>query len=65
MLPQKVYLVVSAIFFLVLSVGHLIRAILQLDLVIADWEAPMYASWGAVVVIGWLAFNGFRLCKKN
>jgi len=65
MLPKKIYLVVSAIFLLVLAVGHLIRAILQIDLVIAGWEAPMYASWGAVVIIGWLAFNGFRLGKKG
>ncbi len=65
MLPQKIYLVISAIFFLVLAVGHLIRAILQIDLVIAGWEAPIYTSWGTVVIIGWLAFNGFRLCKKG
>jgi hypothetical protein len=65
MLTQKIYFVVSAIFFLLLAVGHLIRAALQLDLAIAGWEAPMFASWGAAVIIGWLSFNGFRLCKKD
>ena len=65
MLPQRIYLMVSAIFFLLLSVGHLIRAALQFDLVVAGWEAPVFASWGAVVIIGWLSFNGFRLCMKG
>lgn len=63
---QPTFLLVAAVVFLLIAVGHLVRVAFGAALVMADVAIPMWPSLLAVVVMGYLAFEGFRLrCKHK
>jgi len=35
-----------------------------MSFVVQDFSVPMWASWIAVIVAGYLAYEGFRLARK-
>jgi len=53
------------VFFLLAAVGHVLRITSGASVVIQDTPIPMWASWIAVVVMGYLAYEGFRLARKS
>jgi hypothetical protein len=36
-----------------------------LEVIVAGWEVPMWLSAVAVVVAGYLAYEGFQMRKRN
>jgi len=62
---QKVFSLTAGVIFSLIAVGHLCRIVRGVDVRFGDWAAPMWVSWVAVVVIGFLAFQGFRLSRKG
>jgi hypothetical protein len=50
--------------FSLIAVGHLVRVVLGATLVIEGAAIPMWPSVLAVIVMGYLAFEGFRLSGK-
>jgi len=61
----RTYTITSSILFLLVAVLHLLRLILQVNLMIGSWYFPMWASIVAVVVAGFLSFAGFRLFQAQ
>lgn len=57
----RTYCAVSAVVFAVVAVGHLLRAVQGMPVVVGTWQAPTAISWVAVAVAGGLALWGFRL----
>lgn len=57
---QKTFSLVAGIIFLLIAILHLARSIWGWEAVIAAWQVPMWASWAAVVVAGFLAYQGLR-----
>jgi hypothetical protein len=51
---------VGAVFTLV-AIGHLLRIAFGASLVIQSTSIPMWVSWVAFIVAGFLAYEGFRL----
>ena len=60
----KWYYTVSATLFLVIAVLHLVRAIQGWEAVVAGQPIPVWVSWAAAAVAGYLAFRGFQFRAK-
>ena len=63
-MSPKGYFIVTGIFFLVIAILHLFRIILGWTPVVEGWVVPMWLSWVALVVAGWLGYEGLRLGGK-
>ena len=58
---QKTFLSISGVIFGVIAVMHLVRIIAGWPAHIGAFEVPMWLSWVAMVVAGYLAVSAFRL----
>lgn len=63
MSKQTYYYAVSGIF-LIIGVLHLVRALSGWEAVIAGITIPVWISWAAVIVAGYLAVRGFQFGRK-
>jgi hypothetical protein len=61
----RVYTATASIIFLLVAILHLLRLVLQWEVVIGGWSFPSWASIGAIVVAGLLSFAGFRLLQTQ
>jgi hypothetical protein len=50
---------------LLIAIGHVVRVIFGVSFVVYSIPVPMWASGIAVVIMGYLAFEGFRLARKT
>ena len=62
---QKYYLLATAIIFSVIAVLHLVRLVLDWNVVIEGWSVPMWLSWVAIVVSVVFAYYGFTFSKRR
>ena len=62
-LGQKRFCLVTGIVFSVISVLHLLRAVLGWGAVIGGFDVPVWFSWVAVFAAAFLAYSGFKLVK--
>ncbi|HEX5774590.1 MAG TPA: hypothetical protein VFY28_01360 [Candidatus Paceibacterota bacterium] len=60
---KKTYLSVTSVVFLVVALVHGWRVLSGSDLILGEMMIPMWASWVVVLVVGFLAYSGFRLNK--
>ena len=58
---QQTFLAVSGIIFGMIVLMHLARILGGWPAHIGTFEAPMWLSWVAVAVAGYLSFSAFRL----
>jgi hypothetical protein len=61
---QHAFELTAAAVFLLIAIGHVLRVIFGVSFVVYDIPVPMWASGIAVVIMGYLAFEGFRLARK-
>jgi hypothetical protein len=61
---QRTFSVTAAAVFLIIAVGHLMRVLLGMAFVVGNAAVPMWASVLAVILMGYLAFQGFRLGRS-
>lgn len=59
----KTYLSISGLIFLVIAVLHALRIAYGWEAMLGGWEVPMWLSWVALVVSGYLSWNARRLMK--
>ena len=57
---MRSYALVSAMFFAIVAVAHLVRVVLRWPILIADLTVPVWASTVAFVFMAALALWGFR-----
>jgi hypothetical protein len=62
---QKAFSLTAGVVFLLIALGHVLRIVLGLSFMVQDLSVPMWASWIAVVIMGYLAYEGFRLAGKS
>lgn len=55
------YYRVTATIFAVIALAHAARVVFGWEAIINDIEIPMYASYVAVLISGYLAFRGFTV----
>lgn len=57
---KTTYITTVATVFLIIAIVHALRLYFGWEGVIGGWELPFWLSWAAVVVTGYLAWQGFR-----
>ena len=60
---QRSFSLVAGIIFVLIAILHLLRIIFGWEAVIAGWAVPHWVSWVAVVIAGYLGYEGLRLSK--
>ena len=63
-MTQRTFSLVVGVVFLLIAVGHLVRVVLGATFVVVGMAVPMWPSVLAVIFMGYLAFEGFRLARK-
>jgi dolichyl-phosphate-mannose--protein O-mannosyl transferase len=64
-MSQRTYCLTTAIVFLLIAFGHLLRFVLDATFVIEGFSVPMSVSLLAAVVLAYLAYQGFVLGRKQ
>jgi hypothetical protein len=64
-MSQHVFLLIAEVVFGLMALAHVLRIVFSVSLVVNDIPIPMWASGLAVVVMGYLAYEGFRLARKS
>lgn len=64
-MTQKLFCLIGGIVFLLIALGHLLRVIFGVTAVVAGVSVPMWASWVAFVVSGYLAVAGLRAARPS
>jgi len=62
---QKTFLKTAGIIFLIVGLLHLTRAVLSLEMLIDNFPIPIWASYAAAILIGYMGFQGFKLAKAK
>jgi len=63
-MSQHAFELIAAVVFLLIAIGHVFRVIFGIAVVVYSIPVPMWASGVAVVIMGYLAFEGFRLARR-
>jgi hypothetical protein len=64
-MSQKTFSLVAGVFFMLIAVAHVLRIAYGASVVVQNTSIPMWASVIAVVVAGYLAYEGIRLSRKS
>ncbi len=61
---QKTFSFVASVIFLLVALGHVLRLAFGWHAVVNMWAVPTWVSWVALLISGFLAFEGFRLSGR-
>lgn len=64
-MSKKTYYNTASTLFTVIAFLHLFRALNQWEAVVAGVPIPVWISWVAVLLAGYLAVRGFSYVRKN
>lgn len=64
-MDKNTYSLTVAAIFAVIAVVHALRLYFGWEGVIGGWMVPTWLSWLAVLVAGFLAYQGFFLSRKS
>lgn len=62
-MKQKEFTMVAKGLFALIAVVHLMRAVLGWPVEINDMSVPIWVSYIAAVLFGYLAYSGYKLTK--
>jgi hypothetical protein len=63
-MSRKAYFAITGIIFPVIAIVHLLRISFGWSPVVEGWVVPMWLSWVALVVAGWLGYEGLRFARQ-
>ena len=63
-MSQRTFSLVAGVVFALIALGHVLRIVFNLSFVVQGISIPMWASGLAIIVMGYLAYEGFRLARK-
>ena len=64
-MSQKNFCLVAGLVFLLVAVMHALRFALAVHVTFGGWAVPMWVSWVAFVIAGFLAYKGLRLSRHS
>ena len=64
-MSRRTFSFVAGVVFGLIALGHVLRIVLGWSFVIQNFAVPMWTSGIAVVILGYLAYGGFRLARKS
>lgn len=63
-MSRKSYIIVTAVFFLIVAFLHLLRLIIGWEITMEGWSVPRWLNFIALIITGYLAYEGFRLSRR-
>ncbi|MBI3020970.1 MAG: hypothetical protein HYY59_03095 [Candidatus Omnitrophica bacterium] len=60
---QKTFTVTAGVVFLLVAALHALRLLWGWEAVIGGWHIPLWVSWAALAVSGFLAYTAFRVSR--
>jgi hypothetical protein len=64
-MSQRTFSLIASVVFGLIGLGHVLRIVLGWSFMVQDFSVPIWASGLAVVIMGYLAYEGFRLARKS
>ena len=64
-MSQRTFSLVAGLIILVMAAAHVLRLVMDWHVVFADWTIPMWVSWIAIPVAGFLAYEGSILSRRS
>jgi len=64
-MSQRLFLLIVGVLCGLIALVHVLRIVLGWSVMVQDFSVPMWASWIAIVIMGYLAYEGFRLARKS
>lgn len=64
-MSKKIYYKTVSVVFAVITIVHLARVTGEWDALIDGWPVPMWVSWAAAFIAGYLAVRGFQMADKS
>jgi len=64
-MSQKSFSLAAGVLFLLVALGHLLRIVFGLSLVVQGVSIPMWVSVIALFITGFLAYSGLLLARKS
>jgi uncharacterized membrane protein len=62
---KRSFCLTAGIIFLVIALLHLLRIAFGGEAVIEGWTVPKWVSWVALVVAGYLGYEGLKLSQRQ
>ncbi len=63
-MSEKAFSLAAAIVFLLIALGHLVRIVFGVPFVVLNVSIPIWPSVVAVVIAGFLAYEGFHFARR-
>ena len=63
-MSEKTFSLAAGIVFLLIAVAHLVRILFGVPLVVLDIQILIWASGIAVVITGFLSYEGFHFARR-
>jgi hypothetical protein len=64
-MSQKTFSLVAGVFFSLVALAHALRIVFSAPVVVANTAIPLWVSWIALVVTGFLGYEGLRLARRT
>ena len=64
-MSTRAYAIFSGVIFALVAVAHLVRLVGQEAVLVSGWEVPLWASAIALIVAGFLSYEGFRVSGRT
>jgi len=64
-MSKKDFSLIAGIIFIVIAILHVLRLIMAWPASIGGWNVPMWLSWIALIVAGFLGIQGFKFSKGS
>jgi len=62
-MTQKTFTQTAGVIFTIVTVLHLLRLLLGWEAVIGGWDVPVWFSWLALALSGFLSYTAFSLTR--
>lgn len=59
------FLLVCSSLFTLIAVVHALRLMYGWRVTLGEWTIPVWVSWVGLLIAGYLAYEGFRLTRKQ
>ena len=65
MMSQRMFSATTGVIFLLIALLHAFRIVFGVEWIVEGRTVTMWASWVAVPIAAYLAYQGYRLSKKS
>ena len=64
-MKQKTYIKITTLLLFLITLGHAVRFLINLEVIIAGYVIPRWISLVIVIIVGFLAYSGLNIKKEK